>query len=261
MERHAAVEGKGIQSIDVGFRLIGALLDAGRPMALKDLAAAAGMSPSKAHNYIVSFRRVRMIAQDAESGHYMLGPIAVDLGLSYLARRGGLNVCERAIAAIRERGKLSGGLFVSIWSEKGPVIVIRDEGLSGVPYDLRVGHHSSPIYTATGRAFLAYLPRSITAPVVAAAQGDTVSPWGGQARVLSDKELDAELEKIRRDGVAVVSDLRIPGMTGMSVPVLDHRGRPDAVITMIGVTGSFDMRPDGPIATELRDAVAAARRG
>jgi DNA-binding IclR family transcriptional regulator len=256
---NAPVEGKGIQSIDVGFRLIETLLEAGRPMALKDLAAAADMSPSKAHNYIVSFRRVRMISQDTETGHYMLGAIALDLGLAYLARRGGLNVAERAIRLIRERGKLSSGLFVSIWSEKGPVIVVRDEGVSGVPYDLRVGHHSSPLYTATGRTFLAYLPGSITAPIIAAAAGDTESPWGGRARVLSQTELDAELTKIRRDGIAVVTDLRIPGMTGITAPVLDHREGLDAVVTMIGVTGSFDMRPDGAVAMELREAIASAK--
>ena len=50
-------------------------------------------------------------------------------------------------------------------------------------------------------------------------------------------------------------------MTGMSVPVLDHRGGLDAVMTLIGVTGSFDMRTDGAIATELRHAVEAASRG
>lgn len=261
MDGITPVEGKGIQSIEVGFRLIDALLDAGGPMPLKDLAAAADMSPSKAHNYIVSFRRVRMMAQDSETGHYMLGPAALELGLVYLARRGGLNVAERAILLIRERGKLSSGLFVSIWSEKGPVIVVRDEGVSGVPYDLRVGHHSSPLYTATGRTFLAFLPYSVTAPVVAAAEGDTVSPWGGKARVLSEMELETELAKIRRDGIAVVTDLRIPGMTGITAPVLDHRGGLDAVITMIGVSGSFDTRPEGIVATELRDAIAAARQG
>lgn len=260
MDGASPVDGKGIQSIDVGFRLIAALMASGRPMPLKDLAAAAEMSPSKAHNYIVSFRRIRLMAQDSDTGYYSLGPIALDLGLSYLARRSGLNVGERAIQIIRENGKLSSGLFVSIWSEKGPVIVVRDEGVSGVPYDLRVGHHSSPVYTATGRTFLAFLPRSVTEPIIAAAAGDTVSPWGGKARELSGKELDAELEKIRQDGIAVVTDLRIPGMTGISAPVLDHRGGLDAVLTMIGVTGSFDMKPNGAVATELRNAIAAAKR-
>lgn len=254
-------EGKGIQSIDVGFRLVHALLEAGTSLPLKALAAAAGMSPSKAHNYIVSFRRIRMIAKEPDSGHYCLGPMAADLGLSYLAQRDGLSVAERAIRIIRERGTLQSGLFVSIWSEKGPVIVACDEGVSGVPYDLRVGHHSSPVYTATGRMFLAHLPHSVTAPVVAAAAGETISPWGGQAKELTARELEDELDKIRRYGIAVVTDLRIPGMTGITAPVLDHRGKLDAVVTMIGVSGSFDMTPDGSVASEIRDAIATAQRG
>ena len=43
--------------------------------------------------------------------------------------------------------------------------------------------------------------------------------------------------------------------------MLDHRGKLDAVVTMIGVSGSFDMDPDGTVATELREAIAAAQRG
>ena len=261
MDGSIQTEGKGIQSIDVGFRLVRVLSEAGQPLPLKSLAAAADMSPSKAHNYLVSFRRIRLISKDADTGYYCLGPMAGDLGLSYLAQRDGLSVGERAIQVIRERGKLQSGLFVSIWSEKGPVIVARDEGVSGVPYDLRVGHHSSPIYTATGRVFLAYLPRSITASVVAAAMGETLSPWGGRARELSEKELEDELDRIEEHGIAVVTDLRIPGMTGVAAPILDHRGKLDAVVTMIGVSGSFDMTPDGPVANELRDAVAVAQRG
>ncbi len=261
MDGGVRTEGKGIQSIDVGYRLVHALLEAGQPLTLKSLAAAADMSPSKAHNYIVSFRRIRLISKDADTGHYCLGSMAGDLGLSYLAQRDGLSVGENAIRIIRERGKLQSGLFVSIWSEKGPVIVARNEGVSGVPYDLRVGHHSSPVYTATGRVFLAFLPRSITAPVVVAAAGETVSPWGGHARELSGNELETELEIIRRFGIAVVTDLRIPGMTGIAAPVLDHRGKLDAVVTMIGVSGSFDMTPNGSVANELRDAIDAAQSG
>ena len=260
MDGDAHIEGKGIQSIDVGFRLVHVLAEAGRPLPLKALAAAADMSPSKAHNYIVSFRRIRMIAKDAETGHYCLGPMAGDLGLSYLAQRDGLSIAERAIRLIRERGTLQNGLFVSIWSEKGPVIVACDEGGAGVPYELRVGHHSSPVYTATGRMFLAHLPPSVTAPVIAAAAGETVSPWGGRAEELTAYELEHELAGIRQFGVAVVTDLRIPGMTGIAVPVLDHRGKLDAVVTMIGVSGSFDMTLDGAVANELRDAIAVARR-
>ena len=46
---------RGIQSIEVGGQLLLALAHHGRPMALKDLAREAAMSPAKAHPYL-SFR-------------------------------------------------------------------------------------------------------------------------------------------------------------------------------------------------------------
>ena len=52
---------RGIQSIEVGGQLLRALVHSGRPMALKDLAREADMSPAKAHPYMVSFGRLGLI--------------------------------------------------------------------------------------------------------------------------------------------------------------------------------------------------------
>src|SRR4029450_5162433 len=74
-------EQRGIQSVEVGGQLLIALAHTGRPMALKDLARDAGMSPAKAHPYLVSFGKLGLIAQDPGSGRYGLGPLALQLGL------------------------------------------------------------------------------------------------------------------------------------------------------------------------------------
>ena len=60
---------RGIQSIEVGGALLHALAHEGRPMALKDLAAAAGMSAAKAHPYLVSFGKLGLIGQDLSLIH------------------------------------------------------------------------------------------------------------------------------------------------------------------------------------------------
>ncbi len=72
---------RGIQSVEVGGQLLRALAHQGRPMALKDLAREAGMSAAKAHPYLVSFGKLGLIEQDALSGRYGLGPLAMQLGL------------------------------------------------------------------------------------------------------------------------------------------------------------------------------------
>ena len=46
------MKSRGIQSIDVGGRLLEALARVGEPMMLRDLAREAAMTPAKAHPYL-----------------------------------------------------------------------------------------------------------------------------------------------------------------------------------------------------------------
>ena len=75
---------RAVQSIEVGGRLLLALGAHAGPMSLKDLAAEAGLPPARAHPYLVSFGKLRLIEQDPASGHYALGPAALQVGLTAL---------------------------------------------------------------------------------------------------------------------------------------------------------------------------------
>src|SRR5256885_2000564 len=78
---------RGIQSVEVGGQLLKALARTGRRMALKDLAREAGMTAAKAHPYLVSFCKLGLMEQDRASGHYGLGPLAIQMGLISLDRK------------------------------------------------------------------------------------------------------------------------------------------------------------------------------
>jgi DNA-binding IclR family transcriptional regulator len=72
---------RGIQSIEVGGQILLALAREGCPLLLKDLAQAAGMTPAKAHPYLVSFGKLGLITQEPGTGRYGLGPLAMQIGL------------------------------------------------------------------------------------------------------------------------------------------------------------------------------------
>src|SRR6188472_404911 len=91
---------RGIQSVEVGGQLLRALAHHGRPMALKDLAREAGMAPAKAHPYLVSFGKLGLIAQDAASGRYGLGPLAMELGLISLQQFDPLRLATPLLPAL-----------------------------------------------------------------------------------------------------------------------------------------------------------------
>ena len=58
VEEEAGKAQRAIQSVEVGGRLLLALAEHLSPMTLKDLAARAGLPPSRAHPYLVSYGRL-----------------------------------------------------------------------------------------------------------------------------------------------------------------------------------------------------------
>ena len=75
----------GVESIDTGMRLLLAFVElGGRGHMLKVLAKAADMPSSKAHRYLVSLIRAGFVERDPATGHYRLGPKAIEVGVAAL---------------------------------------------------------------------------------------------------------------------------------------------------------------------------------
>lgn len=234
-----ALEQRSIQSVVIGFRLVEALEAAGGPTTLKELAAASGMPPSRAHAYLASLRAVGLVTQDGEGGRYDLGPRALSLGLAALSR---LDVREVAHAAMRQfRDKTGEAVHLSVWSGQSPVIISRLDGHRAASLAIRLGTALPLHRTASGRIFAAFLPEA-------------------QARAGSRIPAD-EIEAVRRAGIAVADGMLNAGFAALSVPVFDGAGELAAAITTLGAAGHLDVSPGGTTAHWLRAAGEAASRG
>ena len=95
-----------IGAIEVGFRLVRVLEAADGPLPLKDLSERAGMPSSKAYAYVASFVHEGLLAQDAVTGRYGLGPFAMSLGVAALRQSDLVEVAR--IVVIDGRPKQSG---------------------------------------------------------------------------------------------------------------------------------------------------------
>ncbi len=234
---------RGIQSIEVGGRLLLALGAAGRPMALKDLAVAAGMPPAKAHPYLVSFGKLGLIAKDAVSGHYGLGPLAMQLGLISLQQFDPVRLATARLPALAQA--LGQTVAIAVWGHRGATIVRTEEAPSLVFVGMRHGAVMSLRGTASGRLFAAHLPRAAVA-----AAGD------GPADAVFDAEFEATLAAIRRDGLARVEGTAVAGVSALAAPVFDGGGNLVLSLTAIGPSASFDVAADGAAAATLRRCAA-----
>ena len=180
-----AKERRGIQSIEVGGRLLRALLGERQPMPLSKLAQKAEMPAANAHPYLVSFGKLGLIVQDGESGLYDLGPLALELGLASLHR---LNPVRLALPMVAELATTTGHTSaLAVWGNRGPTIVHIEQGAQPVHVDMRPGTVMSVVGTATGRVFAAYLPPKLVEHYIKAelregSDGDGRPPRGSRSR-------------------------------------------------------------------------------
>ncbi|MFP5397111.1 MAG: IclR family transcriptional regulator [Gammaproteobacteria bacterium] len=240
---HAARGSRGIQSIEVGGQLLLALAHHGRPMALKDLARDAGMPPAKAHPYLVSFGKLGLVERDAASGHYGLGPLALQLGLISLQQ---FDPVRLATAVIDELAHAIGHtMAIAVWGNRGPTIVRVAPPPGAVHVAMRHGTVMSLTGTASGWLFAAWRPWVEVAPLLA------IERTAASGAPMSDESWHRRLDEVRRRRLARVVDASLPGVSALAAPVFDDCGALLLSLTAIGPTAALDTRWDGATAQRL----------
>ena len=185
---------RGIQSIEVGGQLLLALAHHGRPLALKDLAREAGMTPAKAHPYLVSFIKLGLVDQASGSGRYGLGPLALQLGLISLQQYDPVRLATPRIEELALA--LGHTVAIAVWGNRGPTIVRVAEAASPVHISMRHGTVMSLTGTASGRLFAGHLPAAQLREALGFA------PAAERQLIESDPDFAQLLDATRRSGLA-----------------------------------------------------------
>lgn len=203
---------RGIQSLEVGGTLLHALAEAGRPLPLKELASRAGMSAAKAHPYLVSWGRVGLVAQDEASGHYGLGPMALQLGLISLQQHDPVRLASAALEGLAQSTGCT--VALTLWGNAGPTVVRVAEAPSPLHVTLRHGTVLNLHQTASGLAMAAWRPEAQIEPLWRRSLGPaaTAGAWAA---------FQAQLAQVRQLGHAESDDALMPGLSALAVAACD----------------------------------------
>lgn len=255
---------RGIQSIEVGGRLLKAAAARGQPMPLKTLSQAADMSPAKAHPYLVSFCKLGLMRQDPESGYYGLGPLAMEMGLIGMRQ---IDPIRLATARLEDLAQEIGHtVAIAVWGSQGATIVRTAASPAAVHVTMRHGTVVSLSDTASGPLFAAYRPDLEVKAMLADARRhgpmdlarvgrhdrpQTVPPWTEFARTLAE---------IRGRGQHRSVGGIVEGVSAFAVPVFDSDAQMVLSLTAIGPSGAFDAAWDGAVSRGLATAATALMR-
>jgi DNA-binding IclR family transcriptional regulator len=220
---HVSGPAPGTQSIDRAGEMLARLLDSDEPMSLRDLAEAADLPKSTASRLLTALERHGLVHQAGERGKLEPGP-----AILRFAHRGGLErylleLAQPALEAISQAS--SETVNLSVPTPYGVDHIAQVEGRHFLGAGQWVGRRVDFHCTANGKVFLAFGAAELPPGPLARLTTDTV---------VSRAALDAELERVRRDGFATAVDELEDGLSAIAAPV---HGAPGEVIAALSVSG------------------------
>ena len=221
-------EKKGIQSVEVGVRVVDALASAAGSLPLRDIGRLAGISASQAHRYLTSFQKSGLVVQDPATGHYGLGTLALRWGVAAMRQTDLFTLSSQALDRVCERFDATG--LLCVWGEYGPTCVRLKRSTFLIGTDLGLGSVFPLLSSASGYAFLAFLPREITEPLVR--QERERARKRGEKPV-SMSELKQMCDETRRLGYTLVRGHYVKNLSALAAPILDYQGNVCSMITLI----------------------------
>lgn len=220
--------GAGVQSVSVSLRVLQALANSRGPMHLREVAAAASLGPSQAHRYLRSFVEGGLVSQDPSTGRYDLGVLALQLGLAALTRIDSVKLADEALEGLVEETGMAGG--ISVWGTHGQTCVRWRPSPNVVVATVALGTVFPMLTTAAGRISLAYLPKSLTDPIVKR----ELATARRTNREIDMLAVDESIHELKQTGRCQVTGQSAPGLRSIAAPVFGVDGNLSAIIALLG---------------------------
>ncbi len=246
----------GVQSVEVGMGLLKALAAIGGHASLNELAEAVDMHPAKAHRYLVSLVQSGFVERTAH-GRYDLGPYVLEFATAYLSRLDPTSVANAMIEDMWAR--TDEGVILTVWGTAGTTVIRWFQSRRPISVGIRPGTNFSTLMSASGRVFLAYLPRELTRPVVETelkTLADSTSPKAPK----NLQDIAGLIEETRRHGLGKVTGHSVEGVSALAAPIFDYRGELVLSLALFGFKSSFDVSWDGPNAQLLKETAGDISR-
>jgi IclR family pca regulon transcriptional regulator len=244
--------GQFVQSLDRGLSVIRALSSA-EPLTVSEVAREAGLTRATARRFLLTLDQLGYA--HASNGRFSLTPRVLELGYAYLSSLSLPQVAHPHLVALVERVHESSSL--SVLDGGDVVYVARVPTRRIMAVTISVGTRFPAYATSMGRVLLAALAPDARDALLAAIELQPLT----RGTVTSIDELRVVLERVGRQGWALVDQELETGLRSIAVPV---RGTGGAVVAAVNIsthatrTSLDDMRR--VLLPALEEAAAAIER-
>ncbi|KGX86662.1 IclR family transcriptional regulator [Pontibacillus marinus] len=231
----------GIQAVEVAFKILKAFSRSKSELTLNEISKETGYHKSQLYRYLNSLVNIGALIKHEESTYplWSLGPELIELGEAAFAS---LDVANEAKPhLIKLKDKLNETVALCIWRENGPFFVRWEKSNNLINIGLDTGSYV-PLYSATGMIFRAFMPETITDPILEnELEESAVDPT----------LLKGEIEQVKEKKLSTSNSRLIKGISAISTPIFYPSGSLAAAISVVGFEGNLDVSEDGEAVQSL----------
>lgn len=222
MKQRSTNPNPGTQAVVRAIAILKAMARPGRGFGITELAALLQLNKAAVFRLLGALEAEGMVARDSAGG-YRLGPELITLGASALGSTDLSIAAHDELVALVELIGETATVEVLVGAEA--LIIGEVQGRYLLGSAPRLGMRSPAHVTSTGKVLLALTQPPPTPGPLEKRTSRTIT---------SRRDLDRELEKVRRQGYAIASEELEVGFTALAAPVRNHFGNVVAALSING---------------------------
>lgn len=222
-----------IKSVQKSLQILKYIVNDEGEVGISELQRELGYSSSTIHHLLQTLVGEGFVSQSSSSKKYEIGP---EFLYATLEHKGFGKFFARAIPLLKDIAADSGETTILyVLSGNEAMAVLGQETTRTIRARFKVGRKIPLHSTATGKAFLAYLPEERVGSIIRATGLQKLG-----ANTITDEDgLVAELGRIRDRGYSIEIDEYEELINALGFPVVNPHGKIFAVVCVVGPSGRF----------------------
>jgi len=224
-----------IKVLDKSLSVLELLLQKDSSMNMTELSEKLGFYPSTIHRILDTLKHWGYVEQDSHTQKYQLGLKALELGMAKLHQ---MDLVREVTPYLKELvNQCNETVHLGVLEEGEVLYLAKEESSQTIRMCSFVGKRAPVHCTALGKVLLAYLPEGERKKIL----GKRVLPRLTEKTITDKRELEKELNKVKKQGFALDRGENEKDVRCIAAPIRNYQGKVIAAVSISGPAFRIDV--------------------
>lgn len=243
-----------IRVIERAVKILDCIVEARGPLGITDISRRTNLSKSTVHHFVTTLVNTGLLASDAVSRRYRLGPKLAQLGSAFVESTDLRDLVQPALVELRDLTDETATLHVKVGDER--VTMAQAASTQSIRRVLDLGV-SRPLYLgAVGVVLMSGLPDEAVLRLLKQARPRRLT----SKTVTDPKQLFNLVRRARADGYCTLSEQTEDGVGVVALPIHDHEGAVPAAVVVSGPIQRWNEKAMAPHLKRMKAIVEDVSR-